>query len=62
MADLVGRIGRLVPSSSVLFVCDIQETFRNRIYEMSTVINGAKTMVSDILVFSFAKLKTIQLK
>ncbi|KDO31869.1 hypothetical protein SPRG_03789, partial [Saprolegnia parasitica CBS 223.65] len=38
-------VGKLAPASSVLFVCDIQEIFRDRIYEMPSVIAGAQTLV-----------------
>ncbi|TMW60200.1 hypothetical protein Poli38472_000242 [Pythium oligandrum] len=46
MAANLRRLGRLVPSSSVLFVCDIQEAFRKGIYQLPTVIQGTNTLVA----------------
>ncbi|DAZ97376.1 TPA: hypothetical protein N0F65_003399 [Lagenidium giganteum] len=40
------HLGRLVPSSSVLFVCDLQEVFRTRIHEMPTVLHGTHSLIS----------------
>ncbi|CAK4084932.1 unnamed protein product [Aphanomyces euteiches] len=42
---LAKSVGRLAPSTSALFVCDIQEIFRNRIYEMPSVIHASNTLV-----------------
>jgi hypothetical protein len=39
------RLGRLLPQSSVLFVCDIQEVFRGLTFQLPTVIHGTNTMV-----------------
>lgn len=39
------KIGQISLSSSALFVCDIQEIFRERIYNMPSVIQGARTLV-----------------
>ncbi|RLN51911.1 hypothetical protein BBJ28_00002201 [Nothophytophthora sp. Chile5] len=49
------RLGRLLPSSSVLFVCDVQEVFRGKIYQLPTAIHGTNTMVAAAVV-SAAKL------
>lgn len=46
MASNLRRIGRLAPSSSMLFVCDIQEAFRKTSYQLPTVIQGTTTLVS----------------
>lgn len=48
MAHVVGKrlIGRLAPRSSVLFVCDIQEVFRNSIFQMPTVVRGTNALVT----------------
>jgi hypothetical protein len=51
--SIARRIGCLTPSSSVLFVCDIQEIFRNRIYQMPSVIQGAKSLVINPSFFFF---------
>ncbi|POM71142.1 Isochorismatase [Phytophthora palmivora] len=39
------RLGRLLPQSSVLFVCDVQEVFRGLTFQLPTVIHGTNTMV-----------------
>lgn len=39
------RLGRVLPQSTVLFVCDIQEVFRNKIFQMPTVIHSTNTLV-----------------
>lgn len=36
------RLGKLVPSNTVFFLCDIQERFRDLIYNMPAVISTAK--------------------
>uniref|UniRef100_A0AAV1U5X8 Isochorismatase-like domain-containing protein n=1 Tax=Peronospora matthiolae TaxID=2874970 RepID=A0AAV1U5X8_9STRA len=46
MAALTSRLGRLLPHSSVLFVCDMQEVFRGRVFQQPTVIHGTNTMIS----------------
>ncbi|RLN86561.1 hypothetical protein BBJ28_00001492 [Nothophytophthora sp. Chile5] len=42
------RLGRLLPTSSVLFVCDVQEVFRGKIYQLPTAIHGTNTMVATV--------------
>lgn len=39
------RLGRLLPQSSVLFVCDVQEVFRGLTFQLPTVVHGTNTMV-----------------
>ncbi|CAM9930495.1 unnamed protein product [Scytosiphon promiscuus] len=39
------RLGKLVPSNTVFFLCDIQERFRDLIFNMPAVISTAKFMV-----------------
>lgn len=39
-------LGRLAPTSSVLFVCDVQEVFRHSIFQMPTVVRGTNALVS----------------
>lgn len=57
---LARRIGRLVPSSSVLFVCDVQEVFRNSIYQMPTVVHGTNSLVSAAKVLDIPIVVTTQ--
>ena len=48
MATLTSRLGRLLPKSSVLFICDMQEVFRGRVFQQPTVIHGTNTMVGQL--------------
>jgi hypothetical protein len=45
MASGIGRIGKLAPASSALFVCDIQERFRPLISGFPAVIDAAQRLV-----------------
>ncbi|OQS05937.1 peptidase [Thraustotheca clavata] len=56
----VARVGKLKAASSVLFVCDIQEIFRERIYEMSTVAAGANTLVQAAKILNIPTIATTQ--
>ena len=42
------RIGRLVPSETALFVCDVQERFRPIISGFPAVIDTSKRMVRPV--------------
>ncbi|ETV66560.1 hypothetical protein H257_16995 [Aphanomyces astaci] len=42
---VAARVGKVAPASSLLLVCDIQEIFRTRIYEMPSVIHASNTLV-----------------
>ncbi|OQR87326.1 isochorismatase [Achlya hypogyna] len=53
-------VGKLAPASSVLFVCDIQEIFRERIYEMPSVISGANTLVQAAKLLDLPTVATTQ--
>ncbi|CAH0486137.1 unnamed protein product [Peronospora farinosa] len=44
-SSVTKRLGRLLPHSSALFVCDVQEIFRSRMFQMQTVIHGTNTMI-----------------
>lgn len=60
MAAIAKRIGRLAPASSVLFVCDVQEVFRNSIYQMPTVVHGTNSLVSAAKVLDMPIVVTTQ--
>lgn len=36
----------LSPNHTAFFICDMQEAFRNAIFEMSSVMNATKTMLA----------------
>ncbi|KAF0717532.1 Aste57867_2240 [Aphanomyces stellatus] len=43
--SVAARVGKVAPASTLLLVCDIQDIFRNRIYEMPSVIHASNTLV-----------------
>ncbi|OQR72945.1 isochorismatase domain-containing protein 2 [Tropilaelaps mercedesae] len=45
MAGAVGKIGRLVPNRSVLFLCDMQEKFRNQIQYFREIVQISNRML-----------------
>lgn len=45
LSSATKRLGKLLPSSTVLFVCDVQEVFRDRIFQLPTVIHSTNSMV-----------------
>lgn len=60
MTAIAKRIGRLAPASSVLFVCDVQEIFRNSIYQMPTVVHSTNSLVSAAKVLDIPIVVTTQ--
>lgn len=60
MAAIAKRIGRIAPASSVLFVCDVQEVFRNSIYQMPTVVHGTNSLVRAAKVLDIPIVVTTQ--
>lgn len=46
MASMLRPLGRLMPKSTALFVCDVQEKFVPVIAGMPAVIDTSKRMVS----------------
>jgi hypothetical protein len=46
----ISKIARIAPQSTAVFVCDIQEKFRGRIWQFPSVISVAGKMVSFQLV------------
>jgi nicotinamidase-related amidase len=60
MASNLRRLGRLAPSSSVLFVCDIQEVFRKATFQMPTLIHGTTTLVAAAKEFNIPIVETTQ--
>lgn len=46
LAMVISKIARLTPQSTAVFVCDIQEKFRGRIWQFPSVISVAGKMVS----------------
>jgi len=44
-ANLEGRLGKLAPDDTVLFVCDVQERFRSVISGYPAVVDVARRMV-----------------
>lgn len=51
MQSIVKHLGRsnLKPEKTALFICDLQEVFRNRIINMPTVCQSTNTIVRHIL-------------
>ncbi len=45
MAQHVVRIGKVLPSNSALFICDVQERFRPLISHYPTVLDTARRMI-----------------
>ncbi|ETW07113.1 hypothetical protein H310_01750 [Aphanomyces invadans] len=39
------RVGKLAPDSTVMLVCDLQEHYRTRIYEISSVLHASNSLV-----------------
>ncbi|KAF1329916.1 Isochorismatase, partial [Globisporangium splendens] len=60
LANVAKRVGRLVPSSSVLFVCDVQEVFRNSIFQLPTVVHGTNSLVSAAKILDIPIVVTTQ--
>lgn len=46
------RLGKLAPSSTVFFSCDIQERFRDLIYNMPAVISTARYALHNLAVLT----------
>ena len=46
MSAIARSVGRLSPSTSALFVCDIQDRFRNVIHGFPAVVDTAQRMVT----------------
>lgn len=46
MAGTVTKLGKLLPSKTAVFVCDIQERFRPIINGMPAVVDTARRLVS----------------
>lgn len=42
----ISKIARIAPQSTAVFVCDIQEKFRGRVWQFPSVISVAGKMVS----------------
>ncbi|CAI5744954.1 unnamed protein product [Peronospora destructor] len=59
-SSVTKRLGRLLPQSSALFVCDVQEVFRSRTFQMPTVIHGTNTMVSAAKLLTIPMVVTTQ--
>ncbi|CAH0486138.1 unnamed protein product [Peronospora farinosa] len=59
-SSVTKRLGRLLPHSSALFVCDVQEIFRSRMFQMQTVIHGTNTMISAAKLLDIPMVVTTQ--
>ncbi|CAI5704032.1 unnamed protein product [Peronospora effusa] len=59
-SSVTKRLGRLLPHSSALFVCDVQELFRSRTFQMQTVIHGTNTMISAAKLLNIPMVVTTQ--
>ncbi|CAH0486142.1 unnamed protein product [Peronospora farinosa] len=59
-SSVTKRLGRLLPHSSALFVCDVQEIFRSRTFQMPTVIHGTNTMISAAKLLDIPMVVTTQ--
>ncbi|ETW07114.1 hypothetical protein H310_01751 [Aphanomyces invadans] len=58
--SVAARVGKVSPASSLLLVCDIQEIFRNRIYEMPSVIHASNTLVQAAKTLHIPTIATTQ--
>ena len=45
MQRVVPKLGQLSLSNSALFICDVQEIFRDLIHNMPSVVQGSNTML-----------------
>ncbi|CAH0486139.1 unnamed protein product [Peronospora farinosa] len=59
-SSVTKRLGRLLPHSSALFVCDVQEIFCSRMFQMQTVIHGTNTMISAAKLLDIPMVVTTQ--
>ncbi|KAG1690435.1 phospholipase C type enzyme [Phytophthora capsici] len=60
LSSATKRLGRLLPQSSVLFVCDVQEVFRGLTFQLPTVIHGTNSMVSAAKLLNLPVVVTTQ--
>jgi len=58
--EVVSKVAKLIPKTSALFVCDIQERFRPLIQYMPSVIHVAKNMINSAHILNIPIVATEQ--